>query len=136
MTERSEPDRVTDEERLARFIVRGRWIRSDQTVRPDAFIPHPHPDLSVTRHKNLSEQELWRVGEGVADAVAKALHGRADVRASAVRRYRLEVEPKPVRDNPNHACIVGWPVEKPAQKIIAQQIVAECKFVRGSVPAA
>ncbi len=136
MTERSEPDRVTDDERLARFIVTNRWIRSDQTIRPDAFIPHPYPDLSVTRHKNLSEQELWRVGKGVADAAAKALHGRADVRASAVRRYTLEVEPDPVRGNPNHASIVGWPGEKPAQKIIAQQIAAECKFVRRLVPAA
>lgn len=136
MTERSEPDRVTDDEQLARFIVRERWVRNDQTIRPDAFIPYPHPDLSITRHKSLSEEDLWRVGKSVADEAAKALHGRADVRASAVRRYTLEVEPDPVLGNPNHASIVGWPVEKPAQKIIAQQIVAECKFVRRLVPAA
>ena len=136
MTERSEPDRVTVDERLARFLVAGRWIRSDQTIRPDAFIPYPYPNLSATRHKNISEQELWQIGKDVADALTKVLHGRADFRASAVRRHALEVEPNPVPGNPNHANVVGWPAEKPAQKIIAQQIAAECKFVRGPVPAA
>ena len=35
-------------------------------------------------------------------------------------------------ENPNHANVIGWPAEKPAQKIIAQQIAAA---VDKSVPA-
>jgi hypothetical protein len=35
---------VTSDEQLARFILSSNWIRkSDQTVKPDAFIPHPIP---------------------------------------------------------------------------------------------
>ena len=122
---------VADGEWLARFILFSRWIRgSDQTgsVRPEAFIPHPYPDLSVTRHKNLSQQELWRIGQNVADARPAALYGRADLHAARVRRHALEVEAKPIADNPNHASIVGWPAEKSAQKSLAQQLAATARY--------
>lgn len=121
---------VASDEQLARFILFSKWIRtSDQTVKPDAFIPHPYPDLSVTRHKNLSEQELWQIGQGIADARPATLYGRADIRKAEVRRQALEVEPKPVANNPNHANVIGWPVDKPAQKIIAQELAAKANFV-------
>lgn len=121
---------VTSDEQLARFILFGDWVRkSNKTVKQDAFIPHPHPDLSVTRHKNLSEQELWQAGQGIADARPATLHGRADIRAAEVRRQALEVEPKPIASNPNHANVIRWPVGKPAQKIIAQELAAKANFV-------
>lgn len=42
---------VGPDEALARFVLHGSHIRrSNQTVKPDAFIPHPYRDLSVTRH--------------------------------------------------------------------------------------
>lgn len=121
---------VTDDEQLARFILFSKWIRrADQTVRPDAFIPHPYPDLSVTRHKNLSDRELWQIGQAVAKARPAKLYGRADLRAADVRRYALDVESKPEPGNPNHANVIDWPVEKSAQKSIAQQIASGCRFV-------
>ena len=125
MTNRTGLSAVTDDEWLARFILFRNWIRtSDRTVKPDAFIPHPYPDLSVTRHKNLSESELWQIGQGVADVRPAKLYGRADIQAAEVRRQALEVEAKPVPGNPNHANVVGWPAEKSAQKSIAQQLAA------------
>ena len=123
---------VTSDEQLARFILFSNWIRkSDQTVKQDAFIPRPYPDLdlSVTRHNNLSEQELWRIGQRIADARPATLYARADIRAAEVRRQSLEVEPKPVAKNPNHANVIGWPADKPAQKIIAQELAAKANFV-------
>lgn len=88
-------------------------------------MPHPYPDLSVTRHDDLTEKELWRVGAAIADSISKRLHGRVDVRARVFERQRLNVQLAPTDDNPNHANVQGWPPEKPAQKAIAQVIAAE-----------
>jgi len=45
---------VSEDEWMARFILFSDWIRkSGPSVRPDDFIPHPYPNLSVTRHKDL-----------------------------------------------------------------------------------
>ena len=105
---------VTNNELLARFITSSKWFRNNQTVRQDAFIPYPYPDLSVTRHKSLSEQEIWKVGQEISDARPTTLYGRADVSAEEVRKQKLTVEPRPVPENLNHACVLGWPLDKPA----------------------
>ncbi len=115
---------VESNEWLARFILNRIHLRQDRTVRQDAFIPHPWPDLSVTRHLQLTQTELWKIGQDVAREVGKTLHGRADVQAFAFQRRELRVVEAPLPENPNHANIVGWPIEKSAQKIIAQQIAA------------
>lgn len=57
---------VASDERLARFILHRSHLRQDWTVKPDAFIPHPWPDLSVTRQLQLSEPELWNIAKIVA----------------------------------------------------------------------
>ena len=100
---------VANEEWLARFIISSRWVREDHTVRQDAFIPHPHLDLSVTRHRDLSTDQLWRVGQAIADARPATLYGRADVAAEQVRRQKLQVEARPVPENLNRALLVGRP---------------------------
>ncbi|MGH8612271.1 MAG: hypothetical protein ACREYF_09575 [Gammaproteobacteria bacterium] len=124
MTEEGTGKPVTADEQLARFILQRSHLRQDGTVKQDAFIPHPWPDLSVTRHLQLTESELWSFGQNVARQTAKTLHGRADVRARDFQRYRLWVIAARVEGNPNHAIVTGRPTEKPAQKIIAQQIAA------------
>lgn len=129
MTGESAPSVVADDECLARFILFSKWIRnSDQTAKPEAFIPYPYPDLSVTRHINLSEDVLWKIGQDVADTRGVTLYGRADICSSTVRRQHLKIAPAPVQKNLNHANIVGWPADKPAQKIIAQQLAADSVY--------
>lgn len=129
MTGGSAPSAVADDECLARFILFSKWIRrSDQTVKPDAFIPYPYPDLSVTRHIDLSVEALWKMGQDVADARPARLYGRVDIYAYAVRRQHLRIDPAPAPNNPNHANINGWPADKPAQKIIAQQLAADAVY--------
>lgn len=116
---------VATDEQLARFILFSKWVRtSEQTVKPEAFIPYPRHDLSVTRHKNLPEQNLWQIGQDVANKRSSTghsitLYGRADINASAVRQEGLNVVPDPITKNLNHANIIGWPEGKPAQKIKA-----------------
>jgi hypothetical protein len=121
---------VSQSEVLARFVLQSSHIRpSSQTVKPDAFIPHPYRELSVTRHLSMTEVELWSMAETVARETKKHLYGRADVGAAVCFHLQLVVRPAPVPGNPNHANIQGWPVDKPAQKIIAQEIAAVATFI-------
>lgn len=121
--------RVADQEWLARFIRFSKWLRrSNNTVRPDAFIPPPDSELSVFRHLDLTEEELWQSGQEIVGVRPEAtLHGRADLQASVVRDQALEVVPD-VRSK-NHAVITGWPDDKPKQKIIAMQLATQSRYV-------
>ena len=90
MTSSVLPPAVSDEELLARYVLFGRWVREDHTLRPDCFMPSHSAELSVTRHQGLSEMALWQVGQAVADARPRAvLYGRADLKAIDARRQRL-----------------------------------------------
>ena len=121
---------VGDDETLARYVLYSRHIRrTDQTVKPDAFIPNPHGETSVTRHLLMTEEELWSVGRSVAGVIGKTLHGRADIPVSTCLAQQLSLHATPFADNPNHADITGWPSDKPAQKIIAHEIAATAKFM-------
>lgn len=124
---------VDSDEYLARFIIFSKWIRnSDKTVKPDAFIPHPYEELSVTRHsrpKNLSSTEPWSIGERVANSRKATLYGRADIQTAQVRRQNLEVIPNQIEGNPNHANILRWPSDKALQKSIAQQLSAIFRYI-------
>lgn len=122
---------VATDELLARYITSSRWFRKqDQTVKQDAFIPPENPlELSVTRHINFTEDDIWRIGKGIAEVMARNLHGRADVKTDCVIGQRLNVIPQPVPDNPNHANIVNWPVEKNERKMRALELAKAARFV-------
>ena len=119
---------VTEDEWLARYILRREHVRADGTVKPDPFIPYRHVELSVTRHKGLEEFAIWAIGECVARKRQTALLGRADTQARVFIRQRLTVKPDPQIDDPNHANVVGWPADKQAQKEIAIEIVKQVGY--------
>jgi len=124
-------DSILPNELLARYITSSRWFRKqDQTVKQDAFIPPENPlELSVTRHLNLQEPEIWSIGNGVASGQNRTLHGRADVKVSHVRTQSLNVVVDPAPNNPNHANITGWPLEKDIRKMRALEIACGAQFV-------
>lgn len=128
------PAEFTNEtELLARFVTVPSWIREDLTVRQDAFIPPKDLQLSVTRHFGLIESELWRIGHCVAAQIAGRrqgpLLGRADLIRANVVSQGLKTELHPLRDNPNHVHITDWPISKPEQKAIAQELARLAKYV-------
>lgn len=120
---------VAGDELLARYITQAKQFRaSDQTVRPDLFIPFRLTELSVTRHREATDDELWQAGRHVAALRQQTLYGRSDVRASDCTIGPLSVVPDPILPpeepcNPNHANIVGFPVAKEDQKALDIQIV-------------
>jgi hypothetical protein len=117
-------------EKLARFILNSGEIREDCTLKPDLFIPRPPPylDLSVTRHDELNEAEIWERGQDVASERQKTLLGRADALASVYTNQSLNFAPEPRSSNLQHLNVIGWPNEKPAQKNKAQRIAAGSKL--------
>ncbi len=124
-------DSVAPNELLARYITSSKWFhKQDQTVKQDAFIPHDDPlELSVTRHLNLIENDIWNIGRRIAGGMSRTLHGRADVRTVHVIAQRLSVVPKTEDNNPNHANIVNWPLDKDARKMRALEIARVARFV-------
>jgi hypothetical protein len=122
------PKEISDNETLARFVLYSRWIRPDETVKPDAFMPYSHTELSVTRHIGLSAEQLWAIGKDVAVKRTLSLHGRADTSVSTVKDQELSVCPAPFLENPNHANIEGWPTSKSEQKIKALEIAKTAVF--------
>lgn len=119
---------VTEDEWLARFVLRKDHVRSDGTVKPDPFIPYRLFELSVTRHLGLAEGEIWRIGETVASQIGTSLQGRADAKASVFIRQRLRIVAAPEQENPNHANVIDWPRDKQAQKEIALELVKQVRF--------
>ena len=123
---------VEEAEWLARYIVYKDHVRANGTVRPDAFIPHPYPNLSVTRHLSLGDDMLWMIGQDIAEQRGKTLCGRADLQAMTCTQQHLRIEADPTEGNPNHANVAGWPASKPEQKIIAMKLAASSNFLRHS----
>lgn len=126
-------DALAADELLARFVVVDGWVRADGSIRQDAFLPPRDLNLSVTRHGTLNESELWGCGRAVAATVGHqrttTLRGRCDLTVDAVDQQRLRVELAPLGGNSNHAHITGWPLEKSAQKSLAQRLAASAVYI-------
>jgi hypothetical protein len=115
---------VEQTELLARYVMQKNHFRSDQTVKPNLFMPHPYQELSVTRHQDATEVEIWNAGFNVATQQQRDLYGRSDILASDCLVNPLRVTAHPFPDNPNHADIEGWPEAKQDQKAIALKLAA------------
>ena len=116
---------VADDELLTRFIVNRNEFRKDDSVKPKLFVAYKRVALSVNRHRDCSEEEIWNVGYSVAEERKRTLHGRSDIRASSCRIGPLDVVPKPLLPaNPNHADVTGFPSTKEDQLAFAVRLAA------------
>lgn len=122
---------VANDEPLARYVLTGSWLykdgRAGTPLRPNAWIPHPHIELSVYRINGWNDSEITALGNIVAseretnhrakeiekgasypeEKITFRYHGRGEILASEVRLVGLDVIP----DEPphRHAEIVNWP---------------------------
>jgi len=115
-------------EGLARFVFFKNHVRIDGTLKPDAFIPYPDVAMSATRHNHLEERKIWVRGNNVARQTKRHLIGRGDARASTYSDQGLQINPDPVKCNPQHVNVCAWPTDKPSQKNRAQLISKESAF--------
>ena len=119
---------IDSEELLTRYVFEKTYYRSDGTVKHNAFMPNRNGETSVYRISNLNIDEVWNIGEHfVARKRNKELLGRTDIGAYHVLNNGLEV--KAENDpHPRHANIIGWPEERPKQKMIAVQLAAKAEL--------
>lgn len=116
---------VDDDELLARFIVNSNEFRnSDNTVKPKLFLPFNRVVLSVNRHRDCTEDEIWDVGALVAAARNCTFYGRSDISAKECNVAPLKVVAVPIKGNPNHADITGYPATKAEQMSLATKLAA------------
>lgn len=121
---------VDPQEMLSRFILSSRHFnRHSCTLKADAFVPHPHQELSVTRDREAAIEEIRQAGTEVAKKRGKTLFGRGDALAATYIGQDLEPTAAPINGNPNHVNVIGWPMEKHAQKLIAKEIAAVARLV-------
>ncbi len=122
---------IHKDEVLARFVLSRSHLRANKTLKANAFLPPPKGGLSVVRHKDATEVELWSIGEHVATAREKTLYGRGDISVVHILEKKLQVLSAPLPENPNHANVIGWPSpeDKPARKLFAEEIAAAATFV-------
>jgi hypothetical protein len=120
---------LSDDEMLARFVLKKEWIRKDSTIKQDAFIPPKDLQLSVTRHARISTEQLIETGKSVAAETSLEFHGRADIEVQVVVKNALKAVAWPLAKNQNHAHVIGWPADKEARKTIAQELAAAAEFV-------
>jgi hypothetical protein len=132
------PD-VEDDEMLARFIVAGqstrslrKYVRENNTVKPQLFLPYKRVELSVNRHRDCDEGEIWDFGQAIAAYREMAFYGRSDIAVVSCTFDKLSVVAKPIRnhpqgvpDNPNHADIVDFPAAKEDQLSLAEKLAAK-----------
>ena len=127
------PERVQDEEKLARFLTSSSYYNS-KMVKPAAFLPNPtDSETSVFRHGSDPCDNLWAIGMEHA-AQGRNIHGVAIVNAHHVRAIGLEViacEPPPL-----HAGIRNWPedpdpeLQKAKQKDLANLIAKVAELLK------
>ena len=112
---------------LSRFVLQERYIRANNTVRHSAFTPNRNGKTSVFRISDITENEIWVIGEReVASKQNKPILGRADIITSIVISKGLKVIPGEPPER--HANIIDWPEEKSKQKQIALELAAESEF--------
>lgn len=126
--------KVSPGETLARFIRYGSHF-SDVTnrVRPDAFLPHKRSiDISVFRISELTEDEVWKIGQEYVHTEERPVKARADLSAAVVYENSLEVVP----DEPpqRHANIGSFPVDngptnRKARRSLAAKLATFSKLV-------
>ncbi len=63
------------DETVARFVLASkasRLVFEDGKAKPQLFYPYKHVELSVNRHLNCTEDEIWQFGRGVVSLQVKA----------------------------------------------------------------
>jgi len=110
---------------LTRFIFHKSYVRADNTVRGEAFLPNPKNDeTSVFIISGISDKEIWEIGDTkVAAHRSETLQGRADINENNILNNNLILS----RDKPpeRHANIIGWPKGKSERKLIALELASK-----------
>jgi hypothetical protein len=118
-----------DNEIVTRYLnSRNQYRTSDDRIKARAFEPSNKDNLtSVFRIDNLTENQIWTLGQTYVGQPDRIIHGRADIRVNAIRALGLEVTPS--EPPPRHANVSNWGNQKSFNMSLAQQIAAESNLI-------
>ncbi len=128
---------VADAVVLARFLLQSSWIRAEGTIKPDAFMPPPSLELSVTQCEGPEQAVNWHRGQQVAATRQRTLYGAALITARAVRTVEpLDAVQAPLDEDPLHGHVINWPPSsaKERQKELALELAKNAKKVDPPLP--
>jgi len=110
-------------ETLARYITDPKQIRpSDNTIRHYAFMPPKVTKrLSVYYVSNITETEIWKIGNDYVAPSRGKIIARADLNSRVVYETELSVD-LTGKPHPRHADIVGWSEEPGKTKLQAMKL--------------
>ena len=123
------PPKISPLETVTRYLLQSNEFSPEKRcVNPKAFMPHSvRLDLSVFRIQGLESEEIWSIGKHVAAQRGKKLYGTGNIAVANIQKNQLRIVPN--EPPPRHADIFGWPKEKSAQKLKAQELAAEATLV-------
>jgi hypothetical protein len=116
---------VADEESLTRFVYDSDKVTRSGTIKAGAFLPMQEKldgrwETSVCRLINCSEDRIWDLAR--TQRPERTIHARADHTVQSAVATALSCVASPVHGFPEHAVLIGWPIEKFAQKEIALRL--------------
>lgn len=127
------PEQVSPVEMTTHFIfARDNFNPSKKTVHAAAFMPPKDRRLSIYRTCRCSEGKIWWLGgQYVAKKRKKAVLARGDLLAVKFARVQLVISAGRAdrSPHPRHANVIGWPDDKPVQKMKAVELANEATLV-------
>lgn len=121
---------VGEGDRLSRVVCdlnRKNYCRvSENEVKPKAFKPNAQGETSIFVTSELSEDEIWGLGEAHLCGENK-VYGRADVTADVV--FGLEKVKVDYNNDPEYHANLTWPDEKEDIHDMAQVLAAEADCI-------
>jgi hypothetical protein len=113
------------QEVLTRYVLTStQYRKTDVFVKAPAFLPALHPETgfetSVFRITTLSDVQIWELAS--QQRPGRTVYCRADLDKAAVEKIHPLIVKEETSTHPLHSIIIGWPAEKHAQKILAQEL--------------
>ncbi len=113
-----ENNKISFHETIARYLFdRKHFAPEKKRVKYPAFLPR-NGETSVFRISGLSSEDIWRIGEIVANESSRNLKARGDLAVRDVSDEGLEVIQE-TRKHHLHANITGWSDDSSKNKLIA-----------------
>ncbi len=127
-----EDNAVDDDESLTRFVYNADEVNRAGRVKPGAFLPtlETHSgrwETSVCRMNGCTEERVWDLAR--TQRPDRTVKARADHSVQSAVAVGLVCVAAPVHGFPEHAVLLGWPGDKPAQKDIAIGLAKASKAV-------
>ena len=125
---RKDIEKIALADPISRFLVDKRHFSSEnRRVKPNAFLPDAILQTSVFLIRDLSEKDIWSLGDKALAEGSRVPRGRAHFIVSdvAATNLRLLVDSPP----PRHAILVGWPNDKSARMALAQELANRSQLI-------